>query len=609
MLTFDIAGSQVDGARDYQEDAFLINRLSNLDGTRTGALVVVADGMGGHAAGNVASNMAVQIFNKHLISNFPGENLAAVLREAVVLSNESIRETVRETTALKGMGSTIVAALMEDTSLYWASVGDSHLYLLRDKALKKLNVDHSYGGYVTRMAAQGKPVAPDTGLSRNMLMSVLTGEEINDIDCPATAITLQAGDRLIIASDGLDTLSQGNLLVFMETCKTAKDAVEAMLRAIQSAGMPRQDNATVVAVLIGEKNAPPAPPPPARPQYTPRGLASPPIQSPSPRISQASAVPKRSKAPLGMLAVAALLIAGYGLWPRSSMIPPSPSSITRAQVPTAAAPAILTAQRAPQATAEVLTTPTTVPVDALPPSATGTGQTFRDVGGPLMVRIPAGHYLMGSPDNGTAFSERPQHAVKLGTFSIGVYEITIAEYNTFAAANGRGKPHTGAARGATNPVFFVNWQDAVAYAAWLSAHTGKRYRLPTEAEWEYAARAGTQSDYWWGRELGEGHAHCVACGSTIDAHAPASVGQFAHNAYGLYDTAGNVQEWVADCYHDTYEGAPSDGSVFSGGDCRYHVVRGGAFSNGPKALRSAAREKFQTSAASDSVGFRIVREN
>jgi len=144
-LSFEISGNQIDGARDYQEDAFLITHLTDANGN-PGALIVVADGMGGHAAGNVASNMAVQAFNKHISSHYPDPEIHEVLSAAVLKANHSIAETIKETPALEGMGCTIVAALLQNDQLWWASVGDSHIYLLRDRELTKINADHSYGG-------------------------------------------------------------------------------------------------------------------------------------------------------------------------------------------------------------------------------------------------------------------------------------------------------------------------------------------------------------------------------------------------------------------------------------------------------------------------------
>ena len=608
MLTFDIAGAQIDGARDYQEDAFLITRLSDPGGERTASLVIVADGMGGHAAGNVASNMAVQTFNKHLTSNFPSDSITPVLREAVLQANNSITETVRETAALKGMGCTLVCALVEDTHLRWVSVGDSHLYLIRGKELTKANADHSYGGFLARMAEQGKPIEPEAGFSRNMLMSALTGDEIADIDCPDTPLALQAGDRIIVASDGLDTLSHGKLLSAIATCASAREAVDSILKAVQDAKMPRQDNTTVVAILVGEKVVQPAP-------KAERGARMLNVATALPPPSRAAPIPiddSTESSSLGkLLGIGALLLAvalggGYWFWQQQAtpIVAPLPELVTAETEPALVASVDENAE-----TGETAEAPATTPAHDEVPAApvAGTGETFREGAGPLMVQVPTGTFMMGSPDSAADFSERPQHPVRLDKFAIGVYEITIAEYAKFARANGRRLPKTGDLEQRAHPVFFVSWNDALAYTQWLSKQTGKDYRLPSEAQWEYAARAGTSSHYWWGRDLGEGKAHCLACESGLDPRQPTRSGRFGANRYGLFDTAGNVQEWVYDCYHDNYDGAPTDGSVFEGGDCKHRVIRGGAFSNGPKSLRSAARGKLQADSANDSVGFRVVR--
>ena len=212
-LQYELAGSQIDGTRGYQEDAFLITHLNDKEGN-SAALVIVADGMGGHAAGNVASNMAVQAFNKHISANYPTDNLGEVLREAVHKANNSIKETVAETPALSGMGCTMVAAILQDDLMWWASVGDSHVYLIRNKELLKMNDDHSYGGFLDRMTASGTPVEQEKGLSRNMLMSAIMGDEINEIDVPEKGFELELGDRLLICSDGMDTLSAGKIIQY-----------------------------------------------------------------------------------------------------------------------------------------------------------------------------------------------------------------------------------------------------------------------------------------------------------------------------------------------------------------------------------------------------------
>jgi formylglycine-generating enzyme required for sulfatase activity len=241
------------------------------------------------------------------------------------------------------------------------------------------------------------------------------------------------------------------------------------------------------------------------------------------------------------------------------------------------------------------------------------GETFSDPlksGGtaPTMVWIPQGDYEMGARDSAAQFDERPQHKVSLRPFAISRTEVTIADYNKFARSAGRKIPKTGDLDPATYPVFFVSWDDAVAYTKWLSVQTGKNYRLPTEAEWEYAARAGSPTAYPWGRSLGREHAHCFACETGLDPRQPTKVARFDPNPFGTYDMSGNVDEWVYDCYNKNYEGAPSDGSVFEGGDCSVRVIRGGSFSSGPKALRSSARNKFRFDSGNDSIGIRIVRD-
>ena len=206
-----------------------------------------------------ASNMAVQTFNKYLTGNFPGEKLYEVLRNATLAANQSITETVTETPALRGMGCTLVAALLKDRHLYWVSVGDSHLYLLRKKQLVKKNANHSYGGFLDRMAAAGKPVEAEAGFSRNMLMSALTGDEIADIDCPETPLELEAGDRIVISSDGLDSINTAKIVSFAENAKNAKEYAGALLKGVQDAAIPRQDNTTVVVIDVNSKEAKAAP--------------------------------------------------------------------------------------------------------------------------------------------------------------------------------------------------------------------------------------------------------------------------------------------------------------------------------------------------------------
>lgn len=154
----------------------------------------------------------------------------------------------------------------------------------------------------------------------------------------------------------------------------------------------------------------------------------------------------------------------------------------------------------------------------------------------------------------------------------------------------------------------VTWDDAKRYVAWLSHMTGKEYRLLSEAEYEYAARAGTETAYPWGNEIGKSNADCDRCGSEWDNRQPAPVGSFASNQFGLYDMVGNVWQWLEDCLHGDYQGAPMNGSAWiEGGNCKRHVVRGGSWLNAPALLRSAFRGSISADYRVNAIGFRIAR--
>jgi formylglycine-generating enzyme required for sulfatase activity len=158
------------------------------------------------------------------------------------------------------------------------------------------------------------------------------------------------------------------------------------------------------------------------------------------------------------------------------------------------------------------------------------------------------------------------------------------------------------------PVINVSWEEAKQYARWLSRVTGKEYRLLTEPEWEYAARAGSITPYYWGDDAGKNHANCDGCGSQWDNKQTALVGSFKPNAFGLYDMAGNASEWVEDVWHDNYNGAPTDGSAWlQGSDASRRVVRGGSWGNSPQILRAASRTWNLTGNWEVNLGFRVAR--
>jgi serine/threonine protein phosphatase PrpC len=252
-VEFEIASDQIDGARDYQEDTYMVTELEQADNGKTCALAILADGMGGHTAGNVASSIAVTIFNKSFQSSFPPIEVEAALTEALNLSNEKIRASVKEKPALRGMGCTMVTAYLDDDDLYWVSVGDSHLYLIRERELIKPNANHSYGAHLDMMKEQGIEFEEQVGMSRNMLMSAITGEKISNIDISETPIKVRPGDRVIVASDGLDVLGTGAIIQYSSWSATASECVCALLKAVEDANKINQDNTTLIVIDIKEK--------------------------------------------------------------------------------------------------------------------------------------------------------------------------------------------------------------------------------------------------------------------------------------------------------------------------------------------------------------------
>jgi formylglycine-generating enzyme required for sulfatase activity len=262
---------------------------------------------------------------------------------------------------------------------------------------------------------------------------------------------------------------------------------------------------------------------------------------------------------------------------------------------------------------------------------------------PQMVAIPAGKFLMGSPahEAGRFDSEGPQHVVTVKTFALGEYDVTSEEYLDFLRTSryqpqpcnpllglgwkveGRDLAYPPSQDEPPRwPAVCLSWKDANTYIDWLNARVkaahpvlaGRAgpYRLPSEAEWEYAARAGTNIARWWGEEIGTNNADCNGCGSQWDDSILAPVDAFKPNPFGLYGVLGNAWQWTADCWHPSYVGAPTDASVWNEPNCVRHVMRGGAWNNVPIFVRSASRN----GAASDSndydysslAGFRVARD-
>jgi formylglycine-generating enzyme required for sulfatase activity/class 3 adenylate cyclase len=301
---------------------------------------------------------------------------------------------------------------------------------------------------------------------------------------------------------------------------------------------------------------------------------------------------RRSRGTALIVALSLVLLAGAGaaLWhvlpqirgPATQTSEPEKTASSE-QAP-APPPASVAEQAAPAAVA-----PEKPPVATPPP--------IRE---PQMVTLPAGTFTMGSNDDP---SEKPVHQVTLKGFAIGKYPVSVREWNACAAA--KACPFTASGKDDA-PVANVSWSDAKRYTAWLAEATKKPYRLPTEAEWEYAARGGTKTRYWWGDQFEPGLASCKNCAQVATAGLPDKVGSFKANPFGLHDMGGTVDQWVEDCWHRTYHGAPADGSPWNDGDCTSHVLRSGSWQNDSRYVRPSNRDSYDTNVRYPTHGFRVA---
>lgn len=290
--------------------------------------------------------------------------------------------------------------------------------------------------------------------------------------------------------------------------------------------------------------------------------------------------------------------------------PPAPASAPEPPMPRASpepmplAPEPAPAQvAAPEPPAQAMAAPASAP--AIRP---GDGEGFRDCPEcPSMIMVPAGDFVLGGGDPIEDAHKRPVTIAK--PFAAGRFEVTYAEWSACVKEEACPSHVTVPTDGAQAPVAGVNHGDAKRYVQWLAAKTGKSYRLPSEAEWEYLARAGTTTTFWWGNEAGKGKANCFGCGSLWDGKRAAPVGSFAANAFGLFDTAGNVWEWVEDCYepdaYKTHQGYPAP--VAGSGFCD-RVLRGGGWDIGPTGIRPTFRFGADPQNRFKFYGFRVVRE-
>ncbi len=242
-------------------------------------------------------------------------------------------------------------------------------------------------------------------------------------------------------------------------------------------------------------------------------------------------------------------------------------------------------------------------------AASVSGEPFQDCDDcPKLIVIPPGSFIMGSAQGKRP--ERPPHRVVIDRhFAMSVFEITFDEYEVCVAEGtcpkipddhkwGRGQ----------RPVINIAWAEAVAYTEFLSAKTSATYRLPTESEWEYAARAGTTTAFWWGKETGDNMANCRKCGSEWDGDRSAPVGSFPPNPLGLHDMNGNIWEWISDCWNPNHAGAPDDGASRQDGNCSRRVIRSGSWYYIPRLMSAHARDSHPAALWSYNIGIRVVRE-
>lgn len=380
----------------------------------------------------------------------------------------------------------------------------------------------------------------------------------------------------------------------------ARNRIAAIARAAQPKPAPTPSPSP-------SPSSPPSPPPPApQPKPVAAGPVAPAPQiAPLPPPAKAPASEKKKPSPIPMIAggIAAILLAG---WTIASLLPAADDPAEEPELTLAEADLSDASAEPVSAEPAALETPETdVPVSApeeiAPPPEPEAPPAITCDFCPEVVALAGGTFLMGSPESesGREPIEGPQHEVTLKPFSISRGEITQADWAACADDGGCNGYRPGTGSAPDLPVTSVSWRDANAYTAWLSAKTGQTWRLPTEAEWEYAARGGTTTAYWWGDRFD-------SIKAPKDRIRPSS--ELPQNPFGLTGMLGNAREWVADCYVNGYTDAPSDGSAVSAGDCGRRVVRGGSIRSGAGEHRAANRARISSNTRDRNYGFRVVLE-
>jgi formylglycine-generating enzyme required for sulfatase activity/class 3 adenylate cyclase len=325
-----------------------------------------------------------------------------------------------------------------------------------------------------------------------------------------------------------------------------------------------------------------------------------------------------------LLILALLIIAGGTLWytfsptgklPSLVSAPVSPpAEVQKAPSATPALPAPTVAPTQQQAAPQPAPSPAPQPVPSpapkqaapLPPSASPAGpasqptQAAASIREPEMVSLRGGSFAMGSNED---VSEKPVRQITVKPFAMGKFPVSVREWNACATAKACGFTASGKDDA---PVTNVSWSDAKQYVAWLAETTRKPYRLPSEAEWEYAARGGTQTKFWWGDQFQPGMVNCKNCSDIPAIDQPVKVGSFKPNPFGLFDMGGAVDQWVEDCWHRNYQGAPADGSAWAENECPSHVIRSGSWRKDSAYARTANRGSYDTNVRYPTHGFRVA---
>jgi len=309
---------------------------------------------------------------------------------------------------------------------------------------------------------------------------------------------------------------------------------------------------------------------------------------------------RRENVLIFLLSLTLLVLAGgalwYMLWQPHNKARDQAAALVSPEVPKApqnsSAPSVTPATQQP-----ALKSPPASPAAPNTPPKMQPDSSSRE---PEMTALRGGSFTMGSNDD---ITEKPVHQVTIKPFLISKYPISVREWNECAAAKACVLMATGKDDA---PVTNISWTDTKQFVAWLAATTRKAYRLPSEAEWEYAARGGTQTKYWWGDQMESGIANCKNCSEVAAAEQPVKVGSFKPNPFGLYDMGGGVDQWVEDCWHKNYQGAPPDGSPWVEADCVAHVIRSGSWKNDARYVRPANRDSYDTNVRYPTHGFRVA---